>query len=70
MGLPGKVFKSPMPFGDWDQEGHLLHDYHDVKASVFTIAMMLGGVAGMPWGSGGTIPGAKPGRGVPCKMWK
>jgi protein-tyrosine phosphatase len=37
MGLPGKVFKSPMPFGDWDREGRLVQDYHGAKVSVIVV---------------------------------
>lgn len=37
MGLAGKVFKSPMPFGDWDREGRLIRDYHYAKASVVVV---------------------------------
>ena len=35
--LPGKVFKSLMPFGDWDLEGHLIQDYHGAKVSVIVV---------------------------------
>jgi hypothetical protein len=36
-GLPGKVFRSAMPFSDYDQQGNLLGAYHQEGISIIVL---------------------------------
>ena len=37
LNLPGRIFRSPMPFGDFDPQGEVLHKYKEEKVSVIVL---------------------------------
>lgn len=36
-GMPGRVFRSPMPYGDYDPEGRLLERYRDANVQAVVV---------------------------------